>query len=44
MEEVNIFIHKPCQKTLAIAKEIRKWGTRKVRLWISEEELKEANK
>lgn len=43
MGEVNVYLHGLNQDSLAIAKKVRSWGTRKVRLWVSEENLKQSS-
>lgn len=43
MNEVNIYIHEPCQESISIARKIREWGSRKVQLWVCEEDLKKAS-
>lgn len=40
MGEVNLFIHKPSVASVEIAKKIRAWGTPKVRLWVSCEDVR----
>lgn len=44
MEEVNIYIHNFNSDSLSIVRQVRAWKSRKVRLWISESELKNADK
>ena len=43
MDEVNVYLHGLSQDSLAIAKKVRAWGTRKVRLWVSEENLRQSS-
>lgn len=43
MNEVNIYIHEPCNASISIARKIREWGSRKVQLWVCEEDLKKAS-
>lgn len=43
MNEVNIYIHEPCNASISIARKIRKWGSRKVHLWVSEGDLKHSS-
>ncbi len=43
MDEVNVYLHDLNQGSLAIAKQVRMWGTRKVRLWVSEEALRQSS-
>lgn len=42
MDEVNVYLHGLSQDSLAIAKKVRAWGARKVRLWVSEENLRQS--
>ena len=43
MDEVNVYLHDLNQGSIAIAKQVRMWGTRKVRLWVSEEALRQSS-
>ena len=43
MDEVNVYLHGLSQDSLAIAKKVRAWGARKVRLWVSEENLRQSS-
>ena len=39
MGDVNLYIHEPCPASIEIARKIRAWGTPKVRLWLSAEDM-----
>lgn len=39
MGEVNLYIHEPCPASIEIARKVRAWGTSKVRLWISSDDV-----
>lgn len=43
MDEVNVYLHGLSKDSLAIAKKVRAWGTRKVRLWVSAENLRQSS-
>ena len=43
MAEVNVYLHGLSQASLAIVKKVRAWGTRKVRLWVSAENLRQSS-
>lgn len=42
MGEVNVYLHDLSQNSLAIAKKVRAWGTRNVRLWVSKEAMSQS--
>ena len=41
MGEVNVYIHEPCRASLEVARKIRAWGTPKVRLWLSADDMED---
>lgn len=40
MGEVNLYIHEPCPASIEIARKVRAWGTPKVRLWVSGDDVR----